>query len=66
MQEGHTASVADILHLEKRWQRLPGSSTGAVALEHAVGLLGDEVLAVSVGCCRLLRAVAEDEHTHSV
>ena len=41
------ASVADILHLEKRWDKLPGASTGSVALEDAKALLGAEVLAVS-------------------
>ncbi|KAL4421457.1 hypothetical protein ABPG75_010748 [Micractinium tetrahymenae] len=45
-QAGHAApSVADILHLEKRWDKLPGASAGAVALDAAKSLLGSEVLA---------------------
>lgn len=48
LQAGQAApSVADILHLEKRWDKLPGASAGAVALEDAKSLLGSEVLAVS-------------------
>lgn len=47
-------SVADILHLEKRWDKLPGASAGAVALEDAKGLLGTEVLAVRGSKCMAL------------
>lgn len=51
LQSGHVApSVADILHLEKRWDKLPGANAGAVALEDAKSLLGSEVLAVSSTC----------------
>lgn len=41
-----TPSVEDILHLEKRWAKLPGASAGGVSLEDATALLGAEVLAV--------------------
>lgn len=37
--------MEDILHLEKRWNQLPGASSGSVALEDAAQLLGAEVLA---------------------
>ena len=48
LQDGtNTASVSDILHLEKRWVKLPGASDGKVALGDAKALLGREVLAVS-------------------
>jgi hypothetical protein len=40
--------VEDILHLEKRWSKLPGASAGSVALEDVTALLGAEVLAVSL------------------
>ncbi|PRW32634.1 epidermal growth factor receptor substrate 15-like 1 [Chlorella sorokiniana] len=40
-----TPSVEDILHLEKRWAKLPGASAGGVSLEDAEALLGAEVLA---------------------
>lgn len=47
-QAGRLApSVEDILHLEKRWNKLPGASAGSVALEDVTALLGAEVLAVS-------------------
>lgn len=45
-QAGRAApSVEDILHLEKRFARLPGASGGAVALDDASQLLAAEVLA---------------------
>ena len=40
-------SVEDILHLEKRWNKLPGASAGSVSLQDATTLLGAEVLEVS-------------------
>ncbi|PSC68707.1 Molybdopterin synthase catalytic subunit [Micractinium conductrix] len=44
-QAGRAApSVPDILHLEKRWARLPAADTGSVAVEDALHLLGAEVL----------------------
>ena len=53
-----TPSVEDILHLEKRWAKLPGASAGGVSLEDATALLGAEVLAVSgVGWAGGLRGV---------
>lgn len=43
-----TPSVADILHLEKLFDRLPGAGKGAVALKDVKVLLDAEVLAVSM------------------